>query len=58
MQEAPIYDRLIAELGDVPTEVRQEAERTLRDLDRVIRPGGPQAPVVRPYAAGSLPPGR
>ncbi|MFF8955145.1 hypothetical protein [Streptomyces sp. NPDC014894] len=38
MQEAPIYDRLVAELGDVPTEVRHVAERTLRDLDQVIRP--------------------
>uniref|UniRef100_UPI0027DE19DE hypothetical protein n=1 Tax=Streptomyces clavuligerus TaxID=1901 RepID=UPI0027DE19DE len=55
VQEAPIYDRLVAELGDIPTEVRREAERTLRDLDRIIRPGGPQGPVVRPYTPGTLP---
>ncbi|MCM2389809.1 hypothetical protein [Streptomyces albipurpureus] len=36
-QEAPIYDRLIGELGDVPTQVRREAERVLRELEQVMR---------------------
>ncbi|MFE7776356.1 hypothetical protein ACFU5O_21195 [Streptomyces sp. NPDC057445] len=51
-QEAPIYDRLITELGDVPTQVRREAERTLRDLERVMQPSMPLGgypPQVRPF---------
>ncbi|MEU3841405.1 hypothetical protein AB0E88_15405 [Streptomyces sp. NPDC028635] len=37
-QDSPIYDRLIAECGDVPTEVRREAERVNRELEMVMRP--------------------
>ncbi|MFF9817436.1 hypothetical protein [Streptomyces sp. NPDC014006] len=37
-QDSPIYDRLIAECGDVPTEVRREAERVNRELEMVLRP--------------------
>jgi hypothetical protein len=37
-QDSPIYDRLVAECGDVPTQVRREAERVSRELEVVIRP--------------------
>lgn len=37
-QDSPIYDRLIAECGDVPTQVRREAERVSRELELVMRP--------------------
>lgn len=36
-QEVPVYDRLVAERGDIPTEVRTEAEKVLRNLEQVIR---------------------
>ncbi|MER6347888.1 hypothetical protein ACWC10_24885 [Streptomyces sp. NPDC001595] len=36
-QETPIYTRLIAERGDIPTQVRSEADRILRDLESVMR---------------------
>jgi hypothetical protein len=36
--DSPIYDRLIAECGDVPAEVRREAERVTRELEVVMRP--------------------
>lgn len=45
-EDTPIYTRLITERGDVPTQVRGEAERIRRDLARVI-PSGP------PPTAGS-----
>ncbi|MCX4767651.1 hypothetical protein OG562_43215 [Streptomyces sp. NBC_01275] len=35
--DTPIYHRLIIERGDVPAQVRGEAERIQRDLDRVMR---------------------
>ncbi|MFE7333226.1 hypothetical protein ACFU8W_52390 [Streptomyces sp. NPDC057565] len=38
-QETPIYTRLVAEQGDVPAQVRGEAQRVLRDLERVMPPG-------------------
>ena len=31
--DAPIYDRLVRERGDVPTEVRRTAERTWREVE-------------------------
>ncbi|MEV5427890.1 hypothetical protein [Streptomyces sp. NPDC052701] len=37
-QDSPIYDRLIAECGDVPAQVRREAERVSRELELVMRP--------------------
>ncbi|MER5387366.1 hypothetical protein ABT040_45385 [Streptomyces sp. NPDC002688] len=37
-QEAPIYTQLVAERGDVPAQVRGEAERIGRDLQRVMLP--------------------
>jgi hypothetical protein len=44
----PIYQRLVAERGDVPAQVRSEAERIQRDLAQII-----QTPLV-----GGLPPHR
>jgi hypothetical protein len=51
-QDSPIYDRLVAECGDVPAQVRREAERVSRELELVMRPllgsgpapGTPQTP--------------
>lgn len=34
--DTPIYHRLITERGDVPAQVKGEAERIKRDLDRVM----------------------
>ncbi|MCX5372388.1 hypothetical protein OHU34_03050 [Streptomyces sp. NBC_00080] len=34
--DTPIYHRLIIERGDVPAQVKGEAERIKRDLDRVM----------------------
>ncbi|MFI6104849.1 hypothetical protein ACIRD2_08190 [Streptomyces sp. NPDC093595] len=34
--DAPIYDRLIAERGDVPTDVRRVAEETLTQVTRAM----------------------
>ncbi|MEU2435624.1 hypothetical protein ACFY9A_08370 [Streptomyces rubradiris] len=47
-QETPVYDRLVAERGEVPVQVRGEADRIHRDLAQVLpwlstsRPGAPQ----------------
>ncbi|WP_079085691.1 hypothetical protein [Streptomyces dysideae] len=37
-QDSPIYDRLIAERGDIPTQARREAERIRRELEFVMQP--------------------
>ncbi|NEB03652.1 hypothetical protein [Streptomyces sp. SID13726] len=37
-QDSPIYDRLVAERGDVPAQTRREAERVRRELEYVMRP--------------------
>ncbi|MFH8369368.1 hypothetical protein [Streptomyces sp. NPDC018031] len=34
--DAPIYARLVAERGDVPADVRQTAEKTLREVERAM----------------------
>ncbi|WP_327111679.1 hypothetical protein OG206_02450 [Streptomyces sp. NBC_01341] len=34
--DAPIYDGLVEEQGDVPAEVRRVAEETLLEVDRVL----------------------
>jgi hypothetical protein len=49
----PIYDELVEELGDVPTEVRLTAERTVRELEQVMdfrlrRAAAPSSPPQRP----------
>ncbi|GAA2195926.1 hypothetical protein [Streptomyces tricolor] len=35
-QETPIFSRLVAERGDIPAQVRGEADRIHRDLARVM----------------------
>lgn len=62
-KESPIYDRLITERGDVPAQVRSEAERVNRELELVMgplqSPGTPRAAttVSSPRGtAGSAPP--
>ena len=47
-QDTPIYNRLVVERGDVPAEVRSEAERIHRELARVIAPGSPLTSGPRP----------
>ncbi|ELS58821.1 hypothetical protein J7F01_32805 [Streptomyces sp. ISL-22] len=37
-QDSPIYDRLIAERGDIPTQVRREAERVSREVEFAMQP--------------------
>ncbi|WSW80108.1 hypothetical protein OG390_03120 [Streptomyces sp. NBC_00996] len=37
-EDVPIYRRLVAERGDIPAQVRGEAERIRDDLQRVMRP--------------------
>lgn len=46
-QETPIFSRLVAKRGDVPAQVRGEAERIHRDLARIL----PQAPAPHPSTA-------
>ncbi|MGC9500946.1 hypothetical protein [Streptomyces sp. WG7] len=36
-QQTPVYDRIVAERGDVPVQVRSEADRIHRDLAQVLR---------------------
>ncbi|MEU3252222.1 hypothetical protein [Streptomyces sp. NPDC006997] len=56
-QDSPIYDRLVAERGDVPALVRSEAERVGRELELVMRPlrspGAPPGVDRRPSAPGA-----
>jgi hypothetical protein len=55
-QDSPIYDRLVAERGDVPTQARREAERVTRELEYVMRPMqsfGAVPPPERQASAGA-----
>lgn len=36
-RQTPVYDRLVAERGDVPVQVRGEADRIHRDLAQALR---------------------
>ena len=65
-QDSPIYDRLIAERGDVPTQVRREAERVSRELEFAMQPlqslgpaptPGHPAPPAPAWQRGALLPG-
>ncbi|MCF1592741.1 hypothetical protein [Streptomyces muensis] len=58
-QDSPIYDRLIAERGDIPLQVRREAERVSREVEfamqpllqsrqSLLQPGGPAPAPGRP----------
>ncbi|MET9584041.1 hypothetical protein ABZY10_13155 [Streptomyces sp. NPDC006539] len=55
--EAPIYDQLVRELGDIPMQVRSLAERTVRDLEQALGPvaplaGGHGVYLAQPFIAG------
>ncbi|SDD27816.1 hypothetical protein [Streptomyces prasinopilosus] len=56
-KESPIYDRLITERGDVPAQVRSEAERVNRELELVMGPlqssGYPQGGPDRRQSPGN-----
>ncbi|MER5859845.1 hypothetical protein ACFV2Z_23995 [Streptomyces sp. NPDC059688] len=59
--ETPIFNRLVAERGDVPAQVRDEANRVRDQLSRVL-PSAPwpvaNVPRQRAHApGGNLPPG-
>lgn len=65
-QDSPIYDRLIAERGDIPTQVRREAERVSREVEFAMQPllsGGTAPAPLRPtppaptWQRSALPPG-
>ncbi|MER6145216.1 hypothetical protein ABT174_35220 [Streptomyces sparsogenes] len=49
-QQTPVYDRLIAERGDVPVQVRGEADRIHRQLARVLHLAPPSQPST-PHSA-------
>ncbi|MEU1306955.1 hypothetical protein [Streptomyces shenzhenensis] len=53
-QDSPIYDRLVAERGDVPAGVRREADRLRREVEAVmppLRPPGVPGAVLPPPPA-------
>ncbi|RMB80011.1 hypothetical protein [Streptomyces shenzhenensis] len=55
-QDSPIYDRLVAERGDVPAGVRREADRLRREVEAVmlpLRPPGVPGAVLPPPPAPS-----
>ncbi|WAX76476.1 hypothetical protein [Streptomyces sp. KMM 9044] len=56
-KESPIYDRLVTERGDVPAQVRSEAERVSRELEQAMRPlqspGYSQGGLDRPQSPGN-----
>lgn len=67
-QDSPIYDRLIAERGDIPLQVRREAERVSREVEFAMQPllqsggghvpaPGRPAPPAPTWQRGALPPG-
>ncbi|MFF5703697.1 hypothetical protein ACFY7H_14490 [Streptomyces sp. NPDC012794] len=49
--DAPIYAQLVRERGDVPVQVRREAEEILRHLAQVMawRPSSAGLPAWRPH---------
>ncbi|MEU3986271.1 hypothetical protein AB0F77_40500 [Streptomyces sp. NPDC026672] len=60
-QDSPIYDRLVAERGDIPAGVRREADRLLREVEMVMMPlrtlgRGPGVPGVSGVPAAPVPP--
>ncbi|MGW3954706.1 hypothetical protein ACWEKM_28085 [Streptomyces sp. NPDC004752] len=56
-QDSPIYDRLVAERGDIPARVRSEADRLRREVEAVMlplrSPGPPGAALPPPPAPPS-----
>ncbi|MEU0782624.1 hypothetical protein ABZ341_13710 [Streptomyces sp. NPDC006173] len=57
-QDAPIYRQLVTERGDIPAQVRGEAERIHRDLQRVMPPQRDSAPAIPERAWPDAPVGR
>ncbi|WP_079057454.1 hypothetical protein [Streptomyces cellostaticus] len=55
-QETPIFNRLVAERGDVPAQVRGEADRIRHDLARVL-PSAPWPVAHLPRQQPELPGG-
>ncbi|QER90519.1 hypothetical protein F3L20_33430 (plasmid) [Streptomyces tendae] len=54
--ETPIFSRLVAERGDVPAQVRGEAERIRRDLARVLpQASAPQMSATRTASGPTSP---
>ncbi|GHD41817.1 hypothetical protein [Streptomyces galbus] len=57
--QTPIYDRLVTERGDIPTQVRAEAERIQRELGRImaapLSAGLPAQQSLPPAPRGFLP---
>ncbi|MEU8653700.1 hypothetical protein [Streptomyces sp. NPDC048737] len=49
-QETPVFDRLVAERGDIPAQVRGEADRIHRDLAQALR----RTPDSRPDTPSSF----
>ena len=54
-QDGPIYRQLVAERGDVLAQVRSEAERVNRDLQRVMTPVNASAHAAAAQAPAGLP---
>ncbi|MFE9768368.1 hypothetical protein ACFYPC_28265 [Streptomyces sp. NPDC005808] len=63
MHDAPIYDQLISERGDIPLQARNEARRIQRELDWIVNSGPasgglpPRPPAASVPSARALPPG-
>lgn len=58
-QDSPIYDRLIAERGDIPLQVRREAERVSREVEFAMQPLLQSGHSLLPSGGGHAPaPGR
>ncbi|MFH0518389.1 hypothetical protein ACHBTE_14565 [Streptomyces sp. M41] len=55
-QDSPIYDRLIAERGDIPTQVRREAERVSREIEFAMQPLLQSSALQAPPPARPAPP--
>ncbi|TRO55833.1 hypothetical protein [Streptomyces sp. IB201691-2A2] len=53
-QETSIYSRLVAERGDIPQQVRGEAERVRRDLEQVMRSPSASGLSAQPIPAGPI----
>ncbi|MEU2225008.1 hypothetical protein [Streptomyces sp. NPDC018347] len=51
-QETPIFSRLVAERGDIPAQVRGEAERIHRDLAQVLHRGPASHPGAPRHVGG------
>ncbi|WP_166020161.1 MULTISPECIES: hypothetical protein [Streptomyces] len=54
-QETPIYNRLVAERGDIPVQVRGEAERIHRSLTPLLGPPPSSGPAPAWHPQGGVP---